>query len=102
MNSSAFRSSGSSAFRMFHFAVSKLTWIVVFAVGTGFARTSTLAESVRCPPAPFAVSVYRVVLDGQTCFEPFASTVPTPGSIDTLVAFDVDQVRVAQEPASTD
>jgi hypothetical protein len=56
-NSSAFLRSATSAFRMADLAVSKLTWIVSLAVGTGFARTSTLAESVREPPVPLAVSV---------------------------------------------
>jgi hypothetical protein len=43
-----------------------------------------------------------VVLPGQTCREPLESTLPTPPSIETLLAFDVDQVRVEHPPASTE
>ena len=42
------------------------------------------------------------MLPGHTCREPLESTLPTPPSIETLLAFDVDQVSVEQPPASTD
>src|SRR5262245_40753849 len=79
--------------------VSKLTWIVSLSVGF-FGVTPTFAVSEREPPAPAAVRVYRVVLVGQTCLEPLESTFPTPLSIDTVVAFEVDQLSVEQAPSS--
>ena len=68
--------------------------------GGAGAFTVTVAHSVREPPAPVAVSMYRVVLEGQTSFDPFASTLPTPSSSEALLTLAVDQLSVEHLPLS--
>src|SRR5262245_29218520 len=99
-NASAFWRSARSALRMVYLLVSKLTWIVSLSVG--FGLTVMVVESERDPPGPFAVSVYFVVVVGHTCLVPLGLTLPTSGSIETLVALVVDQFRFVQALASSE
>jgi hypothetical protein len=39
-----------------------------------------------------------VVDDGETETEPFVATLPTPLLMDALAAFELDQLRVEDEP----
>ena len=57
-----------------------------------------MVEALVLPPAPVAVAVYVVVLDGLTETDPEVATLPTPGSMSTDVALVVDQDRVALWP----
>jgi hypothetical protein len=67
--------------------------------GAGF--TVIVTACVAVPPAPVAVSVYVVVLRGDTTADPEAAgaLVPTAGAIEIEVAFVVCQVRVVDRPA---
>jgi len=72
---------------------------VSVAVGAG-ACTVTVAVAVAgLPFGPAAVSVYCVVVVGDTVVDPDTATVPTPLSIVTVVAFEVDQLSMAWLPA---
>ena len=64
-------------------------------VGAGGGVTLTVVEADRVPPSPAAAIVYCVVLPGHTCRTPARSTLPTPWSIEALVAFADDHSKVA-------
>src|SRR4029450_1057483 len=98
-NASALRSSASSDALTLDLLVSKLTWIVSLSVAF-FGVTPTLAVSEREPPGPSTVIVYRVVLEGQTSLEPLGLTLPTPGSMEALVAFVAVHESVVHLPSS--
>jgi hypothetical protein len=44
--------------------------------------------------------MYRVEAEGQTSFDPLASTLPTPSSIEALLTLAVDQLSVEHLPLS--
>ena len=71
------------------------------AVGAGCV-TVTVAVFVVVPPGPFAVSVYVVVDVGLTPTDPLSAWLPTPLSIETVVAFVVVQVSVDDWPLMID
>lgn len=60
--------------------------------------TDTVTPAVAVPPGLVAVIVYPVVSVGDTVIEPFASTLPIPGSIVQVSAFDELHVRVDDSP----
>lgn len=66
--------------------------------GGGGVVTATVTEEVREPPGPVAVSVYVTEFAGETLRLPVACTVPTPLSIDTLLAFATSQRNVDDCP----
>ena len=65
----------------------------------GRLRTLTVVLSKTVHPDPPAAAVYVVVTNGDTCVEPFNSTVPIPLSMLTAVAFSEVQNIVASSPA---
>jgi hypothetical protein len=69
--------------------------------GAAAACTVTVAAEVTVPPLPVAVNVYCVVADGLTVIDPEAATVPMPLLIETVLAFVVVHVKVAELPAVT-
>jgi hypothetical protein len=71
---------------------------VIVTVATG--TTLMVVWAVVVPPAPVAVNVYVVVAAGVTCACPVACTLPTPLSIEIVVALVVFQLRVAELPAA--
>lgn len=74
--------------------------LAVYEFITGRLLTVTVAVSVTVT-APFtAVIVYIVVTVGDTKCDPLAPTVPMPWSMDTVVAFADDHVRVDEEPSA--
>src|SRR5947209_1599277 len=70
-------------------------------VGAGWT-TVTVAVFVAVPPGPVAVSVYVVVAAGLTPIDPLTGWLPTPLSIDTVVALLLVQVSVDDWPALID
>jgi hypothetical protein len=70
-------------------------------VGGGWT-TVTLAVFVIVPPGPLAVSVYVVVVVGLTLAVPDTGLLPTPLSIEIVVALVEDQVSVDDWPALID
>jgi len=62
-------------------------------VGAGCV-TVTVAVFVVVPPGPVAVSVYVVVDVGLTLAVPDTGLLPTPLSMETVVALVVDHVSV--------
>lgn len=90
-----------------HVSVAELPAVIVageaerFAVGAGGACTVTVAAAVAVPPPPVAVNVYWVVAAGLTVTDPEAATVPTPLLMETVLAFVVVHVKVADAPAVT-
>jgi hypothetical protein len=64
----------------------------------GGVFTVTVAVLVIVPPGPVAVSVYVVVPDGLTPTEPDVGLLPTPLSIEIVVAFVEVQVSVEVWP----
>lgn len=70
-------------------------------VGAGCV-TVTVAVFVVVPPGPVAVSVYVVVEAGLTLVFPETGLLPTPLSMETVVAFVVDHVSVDDWPAMID
>src|ERR1035441_2546473 len=61
--------------------------------------TVTVAVAVILPAGATAVRVYVVVVAGVTVVEPVAATLPTPLSMETLVAPCTNQVNVELWPA---
>src|ERR1039458_1810463 len=61
--------------------------------------TVTVAVAVTLPAGATAVRVYVVVVAGVTVVEPVAATLPTPLSMETLVAPCTNQVNVELWPA---
>jgi hypothetical protein len=73
---------------------------VTTTLGGGSAPvTVTVVFAVDVPPGPVAVSVYVVVAEGCTIFDPDTDWEPMPASIVTLVAFNVSHERVVLLPA---
>src|SRR5690242_11131027 len=70
--------------------------------GGGGTVTFTLVFAVTVPLSLRAVSVYEVVLLGNTCRVPLPCTAPIPGSMLTDVASFTDQRSVAACPRSID
>ena len=70
---------------------------------TATGETDTVAVAVAVPPGPVAVAVKVVVcVMLETCALPDAGdTEPTPWSIVSEVAFEVDQVSVDEPPEET-
>src|SRR5262249_42191929 len=64
--------------------------------------TVTVVDASRVPPSPVALILYSVVRSGQTRRDPLGSTLPIPGSIVALVAFEDDHLRFVHSPAITD
>ena len=60
--------------------------------------TVTIVVAVVLPDALVDVSRYVVVAVGETIVLPEEATLPTPWSMDTDVAFDTTQLRVAEPP----
>jgi hypothetical protein len=62
------------------------------------APTHTVTWLCLLPPQPDPVRIYVVVLPGLTERLPDEPTEPTPLSIDAVVAFDIDQLKVVEFP----
>ena len=62
------------------------------------AVTMTCIASVAVPPGPVAVMVYSTVSVGETMVEPFAPTLPMPGSITQESASVEPHVSVDDSP----
>jgi hypothetical protein len=95
------------AFAVVHVNVAEAPAVIVIgdavsvAVGGTAGCTVTLATEVAVPPLPVAVNVYCVVADGVTAIDPEAATIPMPLLIETVLAFVVVHVKVAELPAVT-
>ena len=71
---------------------------VIVGAGVGTAFTAMLVVAVAEPPGPTAVSVYVVLLIGDSTRLPIGPTVPTPWLIEIESAFWTDQLKVENWP----
>jgi hypothetical protein len=82
----------------------------ILITGASFVPEDTVAAATpltdiwhladEFPAALLAVSIYMVVTVGETVVEPLKATLPTPWSINTLLAPLTDHERVQTPPAS--